>query len=212
MALDIVAEFDTPPDPAYPHAPDAVAGDREHAPDLTAAERAAAAFLTALGVGLTDETRRRSARRMAHAYAELFAAEPFAVTTFPNDGFDGLIQARSIPLRSVCEHHLMPFAGIAHVGYLPGERIIGLSKLARVVDHVASRPQVQERITTQIADWLERELRPQGIGVVVLAEHTCMTMRGARATGTDTVTSTFRGLLAGGLHRQEFMSLVTAVH
>jgi GTP cyclohydrolase I len=177
-------------------------------PDLAAAEQAAARFLAALGVELDAGSMAESPRRMARAYAELFSARPFELTTFPNDaGFDGLVQARAIPVRSVCEHHLMPFAGVAHVGYIPGERIVGLSKLARIVEHFAGRPQVQERLTTQIADFLERQLRPSGVAVLVQAEHTCMTMRGVVATGSDTVTSVFRGLLAEGDHRREFMTL-----
>ena len=102
--------------------------------------------------------------------------------------------ARCIPVQSVCEHHLLPFVGIAHVGYLPGERILGLSKLARVVDMFARRPQVQERLTQQIANWLRDNLSPRGVGVVVEAEHLCMTMRGVRATGAATITSALHGL------------------
>jgi GTP cyclohydrolase I len=180
-------------------------------PDLGDAEQAAAAFLTALGVDLDDQSRRDSPGRMARAYAELFAPRPFDLTTFANDeGFDGLVQARSIPVRSVCEHHFLPFAGVAHVGYIPAEQIVGLSKLARVVEHFASRPQVQERLTTQVADFLDRQLRPAGVAVVVRAEHTCMTLRGVAALGSDTVTSVFRGELSGGDYRREFMSLTSA--
>ncbi|MGY4099931.1 GTP cyclohydrolase I FolE [Nocardia sp. R16R-3T] len=176
--------------------------------DLAAAERAARDFLTALGVG-TDEHLHATPGRMARAYAELFTPRPFDLTTFPNDeGYDELVLARRIPLRSVCEHHLLPFVGIAHVGYLPGDRILGLSKLARIVEHFSRRPQVQERITKQIADWLAENLEPRGVGVVIEAEHTCMTLRGVQAAGTTTVTST----LLGGLRedprsRQEFFSL-----
>ena len=128
--------------------------------------------------------------RMARAYAEMFAPRPFDLTTFPNDeGYDELVLARDIPLHSVCEHHLLPFVGVAHVGYLPGDRILGLSKLARVVEMFARRPQVQERLTQQVADWIATNLAPRGVGVVVEAEHLCMTMRGVRAGGTRTVTS-----------------------
>jgi GTP cyclohydrolase I len=146
---------------------------------------------------------------MARAYAELFTPAPFELTTFPNDeGYDELVLARDIPLRSVCEHHLLPFVGVAHVGYLPGERILGLSKLARVVGHFAARPQVQERLTKQIADWLEERLEPRGVGVVIAAEHTCMTLRGVQAIGSSTVTSTLLGTLrADGRSRQEFFDL-----
>ena len=116
--------------------------------------------------------------------------------------------ARAIPVHSVCEHHLLPFTGVAHVGYLPGERILGLSKLARVVGHFARRPQVQERLTKQIADWLTEHLQPPGVGVVIQAEHMCMTLRGVQAVGSTTVTSTMLGTLrADGRSRAEFFTL-----
>ncbi|MGK8504748.1 GTP cyclohydrolase I FolE [Nocardia asiatica] len=177
--------------------------------DLAAAEHAARQFLTALGVGLADEHLHATPRRMARAYAELFSPRPFDLTTFPNEeGYDELVLARRIPLRSVCEHHLLPFVGVAHVGYLPGERILGLSKLARIVEHFSHRPQVQERLTKQIADWLAENLRPIGVGVVIEAEHTCMTLRGVQAAGTTTVTSTLLGTLREDARsRQEFFSL-----
>src|SRR3954469_11577896 len=155
------------------------------------AERAAADFLTALGLDLGAAGLSETPARMARAYAELLTPRPFDLTTFDDDeGYDELVLARSIPIRSVCEHHLLPFVGVAHVGYLPGDRILGLSKLARIVEHFACRPQVQERLTKQIADWLSDQLSPQGVGVVIEAEHTCMTLRGVRATGSRTVTST----------------------
>jgi len=160
-------------------------------------------------VPTTSESLRGTPRRMAKAYAELFAPRPFALTTFPNDEqYDELVLARSIPLRSVCEHHLLPFVGVAHVGYLPGERILGLSKLARVVEHFACRPQVQERLTTQVAGWLQDQLNPKGVGVVIEAEHTCMSLRGVQATGSSTVTSSLRGLVRTDPRcRQEFLAL-----
>jgi GTP cyclohydrolase IA len=142
------------------------------AADLAAAEQAAAAFLVALGVDLDSESLAATPARMARTYAEMFSPRPFDLTTFPNDArYDELIIARSIPVQSVCEHHLLPFVGIAHVGYLPGERILGLSKLARVVELFAHRPQVQERLTQQVADWLQDQLAPRGVGVVVASEH-----------------------------------------
>ena len=123
---------------------------------------------------------------MAASLAELMSPRPFHLTTFPNDGgYDELIVARSIPLRSLCEHHMLPFVGTAHIGYLPGTRILGLSKLARVLEHFASRPQVQERLTVQVADWLSAQLSPVGVGVVIEAEHLCMTLRGVQAPGND---------------------------
>jgi GTP cyclohydrolase I len=179
--------------------------------DLEAAERAAEAFLVALGVDIDNESLAATPARMARAYAEMFRARPFDLTTFPNDaGYDELIIARSIPVRSVCEHHLLPFLGVAHVGYLPGERILGLSKLARVVELFSRRPQVQERLTQQIADWLEEHVAPRGVGVVVEAEHLCMTVRGVEAAETTTVTSALRGhLRTHGPARAEFFTLAT---
>ncbi|MFC0545798.1 GTP cyclohydrolase I FolE [Kutzneria chonburiensis] len=177
--------------------------------DLAAAERAAGDLLRALGVDTDSESLRATPGRMARAYAELFTPRPFDLTTFPNDeGYDELVLARSIPVRSVCEHHLLPFVGVAHVGYLPDSRILGLSKLARVVEHFASRPQVQERLTKQVADWLSTQLAPKGVGVVIEAEHTCMTLRGVRASGSNTVTSTMLGILRSDARsRQEFFAL-----
>ena len=146
---------------------------------------------------------------MARAYAELFTPREFRLTTFPNDeGYDELVLARDIPFASVCEHHLLPFVGTAHVGYLPGERILGLSKLARVVEMFARAPQVQERLTTQIARWLGEQLQPKGVGVVVQAEHSCMTIRGVQAVGSRTVTSALHGLLRDDPRsRSEFFAL-----
>ncbi|PPS90612.1 GTP cyclohydrolase I FolE [Streptomyces sp. MH60] len=178
-------------------------------PDLEAAERAAREFLRALGVVVDGEGVGDTPGRMARGYAELLSPRPFRMTTFPNDeGYDELVLARDIPVRSVCQHHMLPFVGVAHVGYLPGARILGLSKLARVVEHFACRPQVQERLTKQTADWLAEQLRPRGVGVVVEAEHTCMTLRGVQATGSRTVTSTMLGTLRDdAASRQEFLAL-----
>ena len=189
----------------------ALAESTTWAPALTA-EEAAEAFLTALGVPLDSESRRRTPHRMARAYAEMLTPPSFEPTTFPNDeGYDELVLARSIPVRSLCEHHALPFVGVAHVGYIPGERILGLSKLARVVEMFARRPQVQERLTQQVADWLQTHLAPRGVGVVIEAEHLCMTMRGVRATGTSTVTSAVHGLLRDDARsRSEFFALTTA--
>jgi GTP cyclohydrolase I len=207
-------------DPPAPAAPPATAAPASHPPDsriatdraeidLDAAQRAAADFLAALGVDLSREGLQETPARMARAYAELFDARPFQLTTFPNDeGYDELVLARDIPFRTVCEHHLLPFAGVAHVGYLPGERILGLSKLARLVEHFAARPQTQERLTKQVADFLTDRLRPKGAGVVLEAEHTCMTLRGVRAVGATTVTSALSGTLrADARSRAEFFAL-----
>lgn len=177
--------------------------------DLAAAERAAGDFLRALGVSTESESLRGTPGRMARAYAELFSPRAFDLTTFPNDeGYDELVLVRGIPLRSVCEHHLLPFVGTVHIGYLPDERILGLSKLARVAEHFAYRPQVQERLTKQIADWLAEHLTPKGVGVVIEAEHTCMTLRGVQAAGSSTVTSTLLGTLRDDPRsRGEFLAL-----
>jgi GTP cyclohydrolase IA len=176
--------------------------------DHSAVERAARDLLAALGADLTDESLSDTPRRMAAAYAELLTPEPFNATTFPNDGhYDELVLVRDIPFHSLCEHHLLPFVGVAHVGYIPGDRIVGLSKLARVVDHFARNLQVQERLTTQVADWFERELAPKGVGVVLEAEHTCMSLRGAAKPGTRTVTSALHGLVRDDPRtRQEFLT------
>ncbi|MDQ1006086.1 GTP cyclohydrolase I [Streptomyces sp. V4I23] len=182
--------------------------------DLTAAELAAGQFLQALGIDTDSESLRGTPGRMARAYAELFSPRPFDLTTFPNDeGYDELVLVRSIPLRSVCEHHLLPFVGTAHIGYLPGHRILGLSKLARVLEHFACRPQVQERLTKQVADWLQAHLEPKGVGVVIQAEHTCMTLRGVQATGTTTMTSALLGVLRSDARsRSEFLALTGLPH
>jgi GTP cyclohydrolase I len=119
------------------------------------------------------------------------------MTTFPNDsGYDDLVLVRDIPFTSLCAHHLLPFRGIAHVGYLPADRLLGLSKLARVVEYFARDLQLQERLTMQIADRLDEELAPRGVGVVLEAEHLCMSIRGVQAEGARTRTSRFTGALA----------------
>jgi GTP cyclohydrolase IA len=179
--------------------------------DVDAAEKAAAALLDALGLDRSKEPLGGTPGRIARAYAELLTPRNFSLTTFPNDeGYDELVIARDIPFTSVCEHHLLPFIGTAVVGYLPDERIIGLSKLARVVELFARRPQVQERMTTQIARWLDDNLAPKGVGIVVQAEHTCMTIRGVSARGATTVTSTLLGRLRNDARsRAEFLALAS---
>ena len=177
--------------------------------DLPAAEAAVVQLLAALGQDTGEEHTRDTPRRVAASLAELLSPRSFNVTTFPNyEGYDELVVARDIAFHSLCQHHLLPFQGVAHVGYLPGDRIIGLSKLARVVELFARRLQVQERLTKQVADWLQEHLEPKGVGVVIEAEHLCMTMRGVRATGSRTVTSALHGIVreeAGT--RSEFLSL-----
>src|SRR3954471_3040394 len=177
--------------------------------DRDRAERAARELLLALGCDLRGESVRDTPRRMADAYAELLTPRPFRATTFPNDeGYDELVVARDLPFHSLCEHHLLPFHGVAHVGYLPGERIVGLSKLGRVVDFYARRLQVQERLTTQVAGWLREELAPRGVGVVIEAEHMCMSLRGVQKPGARTITSALHGLVRDDPRtRQEFLAL-----
>src|SRR3954468_11021172 len=180
--------------------------------DIAAAELAVADLLVALGVDLEDTELTETPRRIAAAYAELLTPTRFHPTTFPNeDRYDELVLVRSIPFHSLCMHHLLPFHGVAHVGYLPAERIVGLSKLARVVDLFARHLQVQERLTTQIAAWIQDELAPKGVGVVLEAEHSCMSLRGVQKTGATTVTSALHGLVRDDPRtRQEFLALTTA--
>jgi GTP cyclohydrolase IA len=196
--------------------------DREHAHvtelaearrpiDRAAAERASADLLAALGADLRTPGLRDTPRRMADAYIEMLTPESFEATTFPNDeGYDELVVVRDIPFRSLCMHHLLPFHGVAHVGYLPGERIVGLSKLARVVEVFSRDLQVQERLTTQVAGWLQQRLEPKGVGVVMEAEHMCMTLRGVRTPGARTVTSALHGLVRDDSRtREEFLNLTS---
>lgn len=181
--------------------------------DLSRIEAAVREILLGIGEdpdrdGLTD-----TPARVARMYQEVFAGlgrdphEPLS-TRFAI-GHQELVLVRDIRFHSMCEHHLLPFTGVAHVGYIPnGETVTGLSKLARVVDLFARRPQVQERLTTQIAEALMDDLRAAGAIVVLEAEHMCMTMRGARAEGSRTVTSAVRGMLREGATRAEAMSLI----
>lgn len=180
--------------------------------DLRAAELAAADLLSALGLPIDSDDMAETPRRMAHALAELLQPPAFDFTTFANtENYDELVLVRDIPVRSVCEHHMLPFVGVAHVGYLPGERILGLSKLARVVEFYARRAQTQERLTRQVAEHLETHLEPLGVGVVVEAEHTCMSLRGAGVRGSRTVTSALLGeLRSSPSSRAEFLGLTRA--
>jgi len=185
-------------DPPPPHV------DRERA------EWAVAELLDALGVERHSEALRETPRRVASTFAEMLAPEPFAATTFPNEGgYDELVVVSDIAFSSLCEHHLLPFVGVAHIGYLPADRIVGLSKLPRLVEHRARRLQVQERMTGEIADWLERTLSPGGVGVVVEATHMCMSLRGVRQPGAVTTTSALRGRLRDDPRtRHEFLDLI----
>lgn len=181
--------------------------------DLTRIEAAVREILLAIGEDPDRDGLQETPARVARMYAEVFSGvgkdprEPLA-THFAID-HDELVLVRDIRVHSMCEHHLLPFVGVAHVGYIPsGGTVTGLSKLARTVDLLARRPQVQERLTTQIADALMSELDAGGAIVVVEAEHMCMSMRGARAEGARTVTSAVRGMLRTGATRAEAMSLI----
>jgi GTP cyclohydrolase IA len=179
--------------------------------DHAAVQRAARELLRAVGADVDSAGLEETPRRVADAYAELLTPQPFRATTFPNDeGYDELIVARGIPFHSLCMHHLLPFHGVAHIAYLPGERIIGLSKLGRVVEFFSRDLQIQERLTTQVADWLQSELDPKGVGVVLEAEHLCMSLRGVQKLGAKTVTSSLRGLVRDDPRtRQEFLAFTT---
>jgi GTP cyclohydrolase IA len=177
--------------------------------DLAAAQHAVRDLLIALGCDTSDEGLVETPRRVATTLAELITPQPFTMTTFANtEGYDELVLARAIPFHSLCQHHLLPFIGVAHVGYVPTDRLVGLSKVARVVDHFARGLQVQERLTTQIAACLHDELKPKGVGVVLEAEHLCMSLRGVQKPGTKTVTSSLLGTLRHDARaREEFLAL-----
>jgi len=185
-----------------------VVHDRQEV-NLPAAERAVRDLLLALGRDPYSPHLADTPRRVAQSFSEMLTPREFDLTTFPNDeGYDELVLARNIPVQSLCEHHMLPFTGVAHVGYLPGERILGLSKLARVVELFARDLQVQERLTVQVANWLQENLLPRGVGVVIEAEHQCMSMRGVRAAGSQTITSSVLGALREDPRsRQEFFTL-----
>jgi GTP cyclohydrolase I len=190
-------------------------GRRECKYDAEAVRRAIYDLLVAIGEDPERDGLRDTPDRVARAYREMFAGlwqepEDVLTTTFEL-GHDELVLVKDIEVRSQCEHHLVPFTGVAHVGYIPSAgRITGLSKLARLVDVFARRPQVQERMTTQIADSLMRILEPRGVIVVVECEHLCMSMRGIRKPGATTVTSAVRGQLRDPATRAEAMSLIVA--
>ncbi|MGI8676707.1 MAG: GTP cyclohydrolase I FolE [Nocardioidaceae bacterium] len=182
--------------------------------DLERASAAVRELLAAVGEDPEREGLQDTPARVARAYAEMLAGmhvrpEQVLSTTF-DIGHNEMVLVRDLELWSMCEHHLLPFTGLVHVGYIPGEagRITGLSKLARLVDAYARRLQVQERLTTQVADSLVELLEPRGVLVVVEAEHLCMTMRGVRKAGAKTVTSAVRGQLRDTATRAEAMSLI----
>jgi GTP cyclohydrolase IA len=174
-----------------------------------AARRAVRDLLAALGQDTLDPELAETPRRVVAVLEELLTPSPFEMTTFANDeGYDELVIARDIPVRSLCAHHLLPFTGVAHVAYLPDQRILGLSKLARVTEMFSRGLQVQERLTTQIGNWLNNQLAPKGVGVVIEAEHLCVTLRGVQARGARTVTSSLHGLVRDDARtRAEFLAL-----
>jgi len=181
--------------------------------DLERIEKAVREILIAVGEDPDREGLRRTPHRVARMYAELFAGlktDPAEhLRTAFVEKYDDLVVLREIPFNSMCEHHLMPFEGKAHVAYLPDGQVVGISKLARVVDGFAHRPQVQERLTSQIADLLMQKLKAKGVAVVVEATHTCMTCRGVKKAGSIMVTSAVRGLCRSDARtRGEVMALL----
>ncbi|MHB8973386.1 MAG: GTP cyclohydrolase I FolE [Pirellulaceae bacterium] len=181
--------------------------------DLEAIQQAVRTILEAVGEDPDRPGLIETPRRVARMYAEMFSglqADParHLHVTFPED-YDEMVIVRDIPFTSMCEHHLLPFSGVAHVAYIPKGRVTGLSKLARVVEEVARRPQVQERMTHTIANLIERELGSSGVAVVIQAEHSCMSIRGVRKPGTSTVTSALRGTLkTNPASRAEVLALI----
>ncbi len=181
--------------------------------DLEAIQEAVKTILTAVGEDPERSGLIETPRRVAKMYAEMFAGmntDPgrHMQVTFP-ENYDEMVLVRDIGFTSMCEHHLLPFYGVAHVGYIPNGKVTGLSKLARVVEEVSRRPQVQERMTQTIADLIDERLSTQGVAVVVSAEHSCMTIRGIRKPGSSTVTSALRGVFKEDqATRAEFMSLI----
>ena len=182
-------------------------------------KQATRALLEAIGEDADREGLQDTPRRVSEMYDELFSglsadpAEQLSVTF--DEGHQEMVIVRDIPFYSMCEHHLLPFFGVAHVGYIPGEhgKVVGISKLARVVDVVAKRPQLQERMTTQIADAISNTLEPDGAAVVVEAEHLCMMMRGVKKPGTKVITSAVRGTFRRRIStRSEFLSLIAHGH
>jgi GTP cyclohydrolase IA len=207
MSINVAAPA-RPADSAKPHGRLRVVGG-DQIIDLAAAERAVRDLLVALGRDPASDRLSDTPRRVAGTFAELLTPDPFDLTTFANDeGYDELVLARDIPFQSICQHHLLPFHGVAHVGYVPSGRILGLSKLARVVELFTRDLQVQERLTVQVAGWLEEHLEPRGVGVVLEGDHLCMSLRGIRAAGSRTITSAVHGLLRNDARsRQEFFAL-----
>ena len=185
--------------------------------DLEAIEETTREMLRAIGEDPDREGLRETPRRMAAMYQELFDGlnqDPVAVLSVGfEEGHDEMVILCQIPFYSMCEHHFLPFHGEAHVGYLPNGRVVGLSKIARALEIFARRPQLQERLTAQLASCIEEVLDARGVGVVIEAEHTCMTARGIRKPGSKMVTSAMRGQFRSDVNtRQEFLGLIHARH
>jgi GTP cyclohydrolase I len=177
---------------------------------MKSVEHAVSELLESLGYNNGAEALRGTPARVAAFYKIFANPQPFDFTTFTNDGSDEMIVQRNIPFYSLCEHHMLPFFGTAVVGYIPNGRIVGLSKLARCVQHCAAGLMNQEKITKAIANQIESALSPMGVGVVLRARHMCMEMRGVRAPGTETVTSCLVGTMKDGTTRSEFLELARA--
>jgi GTP cyclohydrolase I len=183
------------------------------AANLNKAEAAVADLLKALGRDITSDHLADTPRRVAASMIEMLTPREFTMTTFPNDeGYEELVLVRDIPFHSLCEHHLLPFRGVAHIGYIPGDRLLGISKLARVLEKFSRDLQVQERLTRQVADYLQEQLEARGVGVVIEAEHMCMSLRGVQVAGATTVTSTFLGALADDAALREQFRMPLAAH
>ena len=187
--------------------------DLEKIVDLPAIKDAVRTILKAVGEDPDRPGLKETPRRVAHMYMEMFAGlhvdpQRHLQVTFP-ESYDEMVLVKDIPFTSMCEHHLLPFSGVAHVAYIPDGKVTGLSKLARVVEEVARRPQVQERMTQQIADLICEHLSTHGVACVIRAEHSCMSIRGIKKPGSQTVTSALRGIFKDSQStRAEFMSLI----
>ena len=188
--------------------------ETQHKVDIDAIQSAVRQILIAVGENPDREGLADTPKRVAHMYAELFAGlhdDPAKhLSVHFTEQYDEMVVLRDIPFYSMCEHHLLPFMGKAHVAYLPRGKVVGVSKMARVVEACARRPQVQERLTSQVADLLMNKLDARGAGVIIEAEHTCMTIRGVRKPGSVMVTSAMRGLFKSNLAtRTEAINLLT---
>lgn len=195
------------------HTLDSARAETEHEKKVERLAHHVRGILTTLGLDMEDPNLRETDRRVAHLYLEMFhgleeGAEP-KVTMFPNDeGYSHMVMEKKIPFYSMCAHHLVPFYGHAHIAYIPNDRIIGLSKFARVLEFYAKRPQLQERLTEQVVNFLMEKLEPKGAMVVIEARHLCVEMRGVKKPGALTVTSALRGIFHQRPVREEFLDLL----